>query len=251
MYVFRRIGFQALKWVYSITLIFRFVGHLSHSLQEILFRRLSVSWSSMIDILFHAGVKLVIPLLFICLLLGLSLAQTIYLILSGFHLHHQVLPVAQNIVTHDILPLLLGFLLCVQVALHLITTRIKELRRTPEEVIVDHILPIIIGMSITSLLLYIYTITIIFVSFYLSFRFTLHLTTYEFLIHIASIETIYDLIYSALKTLLLCTVVSLVAGYYYYEAAVHHITLRKAVSRIMTRGSIWLIAVSVYIKFMI
>ncbi|KTD20581.1 ABC transport system permease [Legionella lansingensis] len=251
MYVFRRLGLHTIKFIYSLVLIFRFFGHLCHSLKDVLFGELSIAWGNMVEIIYYSGARLVIPLVFICALLGISVSQTVYILLSPFHLHHKVLPTAQNVLTHEVLPLLLGFILCIQAALHLINTRVRRYRQNPEEVILEHVWPIITGMNITSLLLYTYTVVTILISFYITFRYMLSYTTYDFMLHITSATTIYDLIYSAFKTLILCAVVSLAAGYYYYEAAVRHLSLRKAVSRIMTRSLFWLVVVSVYITFMI
>lgn len=251
MYVFRRLGFHIVKFINSQVLVFRFFGHLFHSLKDVLFGELSITWGNMVEIMYYSGARLVLPVIFICALLGVSISQTTYYLLNPFHLHHKSLPVAQNVVTHEVLPLLIGFILCIQAALHLINTRLRRHKQSPEEVILDHVWPIITGMNITSLLLYTYAITVILLSFYFSFHYMLGVSAHEFLLHVTSSGTIFDLIYSAFKTLILCIVVSLAAGYYYYEAAIRQLSLRKAVSRIMTRGSFWLVLASVYITFMI
>lgn len=249
MYVFRRFGMHVVNFFNSIILIFRFFGHLFHSLKEILFGQLSISWFNMVEIIYFAGAKLVLPLFFICILISISEAQTVYFLLAPFNLRHKALPVAQNILTHEVLPLFIGFILCIQAALHLINTRVERHRQNLEHTILEHVWPIITGLNITSLLLFIYTITAIILSFYFTFHHLLSVTLDEFLIHITSSVTIFDLLYSAFKTFVLCAIVSLAAGYYYYEAAVRHISLRKAVSRILTRGSFWLIVTSMYITF--
>ncbi|KTC84510.1 ABC transporter permease [Legionella brunensis] len=249
MYAFRRFGLHVAKFINSLVLIVRFLGHLFHSLKDVLFGELSISWFNMVEILYYAGAKLVIPIIVISCLLGMSFAQTTFYLLNPFHLSQKALPIAQNVLTHEVLPLLLGFIMCIQAALHLINTRIKRLGQSPEAIILEHVWPIITGLNITVLLLYIYAVTIIFVSFYISFHYMLNVTNHEFLSHVASSVTIYDLIYSAFKTLILCTIVSLAAGYYYYEAAVRDISLRKAVSRILSRGSFWLVIASMYITF--
>nr|HAT8713694.1 ABC transporter permease [Legionella jordanis] len=251
MYVFRRLGLHIVKFLHSQVLVFRFFGHLFHSLKDVLFGELSITWNNMVEIMYYSGARLVIPLMLLCALIGLSVSQTTYYLLAPFHLHHKALPVAQNVITHEVLPLILGFILCVQAALHLINTRLRRHRQTPEEVILDHVWPIITGMNVTSLLLYTYAITIILLSFYLSFHHVLGFSIHEFLLHATSSTTIFDLMYCAFKTLILCLVVSFTAGYYYYEAAIRQLSLRKAVSRILTRGSFWLVIASVYITFMI
>ncbi|MBI2786756.1 MAG: ABC transporter permease, partial [Legionella longbeachae] len=127
--------------------------------------------------------------------------------------------------------------------------RSKTYWKNPDDFISTHVWPIIIGINITSLLLYIYLVTSIFVSFYISFHFLFGYTTNEFLIYILNSTTVFDLIYSFVKTLILCIVIGFSASYYYYEAAIRKINLRKAISRILTRSSFWLIIVSTYIKY--
>ncbi|CEK11471.1 ABC transporter permease [Legionella hackeliae] len=251
MYVFRRFGLHVVKFFNSLTLIFRFFGHLFHSLKDVLFGELSISWFNMVEILYYSGARLVLPLLFICFLITFSEAQTIYFLFNSFHLGHKALPVAQNVLTHEVLPIFIAFILCIQAALHLINTRMKRLGQSPEEVILEHVWPIVVGLNITSLLLFTYTIVVILISFFITFHYMLRMTSFEYLLHVTSATTVYDVMYSAFKTLTLCAIVSLSAGYYYYEAAVRHISLRKAVSRIMTRGSFWLILTSIYITFTI
>jgi len=41
----------------------------------------------------------------------------------------------QNILTHEILPIVIGFILCIQMALHLINTRLEEHNRNPADFI--------------------------------------------------------------------------------------------------------------------
>ncbi|WED43567.1 ABC transporter permease [Legionella cardiaca] len=250
MYAFRRFGLHVVKFLNSFVLVFRFFGHLFHSIKDVLFGELSISWFNMVEILYYSGAKLVVPLIFILALLSLSEAQTVYFLLSPFNLRHKSLPIAQNILTHEVLPVFIGFILSIQAGLHLINTRIKRLGQSPEEVILEHVWPIIFGLNITSLLLFTYAIVAIAISFYITFHYLLSMTKSEFILHITSSLTVYDVIYSAFKTLILCSIVSLAAGYYYYEAAVRHISLRKAVSRILTRGTFWLITASMYITFM-
>jgi hypothetical protein len=56
------------------------------------------------------------------------------------------------------------------------------------------------------------------------------------------------LLISILKTLCYCTIVGLTTGYYYYEVAIHDIAVRRAVSRIITRGLFWILVCSAYFK---
>lgn len=132
--------------------------------------------------------------------------------------------------------------------MHLINTGLEHYDKKPEEFILSHIWPIIIGINITSLLLYVYLVASIFLSFYLSFHFLFGYTTNEFWIYILNAATAFDLIYSFVKTLILCIIIGFSASYY-YEAAIRKVDLRKSVSRILTRSSFWLIITSMYITY--
>ncbi|HAT6978579.1 TPA: ABC transporter permease [Legionella pneumophila] len=247
MYFFRRFPMHIITFIHSLELAFRFLGHLVHSTIKVIFGKLSIVWPNTLEIIYYCGARLFILLSFIGILLGITVSQTVYVLLNPFHLHQRVLPIAQNILTHEILPVLIGFILCIQAALHLINTRLEHYQENPEAIILAQVLPIIIGMIITSLLLYVYLVSSIFFSFYLTFHFMLGFTNNEFLSYVVNSTTLFDLIYSVFKTFILCIIVGLASGYYYYEASIRHIYLRKAVSRILTRGSFWLIIASMYI----
>jgi ABC-type transporter Mla maintaining outer membrane lipid asymmetry permease subunit MlaE len=252
MLIFNRIGINTTRFMHSIILFFVLFGHLCHSIKDVICGRKSISWFGIVRILFYSGAILVIPLVIICGLIGMSLSLNAYSILYPFNLQNKALPISQDLLTKDLIPLIIGFVLCVQSSLNIITARIKitKLKRTPDEVILEYVLPIMIGINLTGLLLFTYTIVAIFISLYFTFHYLLDTSTHEFLIHVGHSVTITALIYSVIKTFLYCSIVSLTAGYYYYQVAVSQISLRRAVSRIFTRGSLWLTLISVYWKFM-
>lgn len=252
MYVVKQTGFYVIRFLKSIIFFFSFVGHLCHSSKNIITRHLTISWANVGKVLYYSGVTLVIPLIIISSLLAMSLAVNSYLILSKFHLQEKALSMAQTFLVHDILPLLIGFVLCVQVSLNIINARIKiaKLQSTPQEVILEYILPIIIGVNITGLLLYVYLIAATVLSFYFTFHHISNISTQIFLLDIARTTTLSVFICSVVKTALYCSIVSLTAGYYYYQVATRHVPIRRAVSRILTRGSLWLTISSVYIKIL-
>ncbi|MDP1602230.1 MAG: ABC transporter permease [Legionella sp.] len=252
MYIFNRTGLHITRFVNSISLFFVLLGHLSHSLKDITFGRESIAWFRVVRILFYSGVVLVIPLIIICSLIAISLSLNAFSILAPFSLQNKALPISQDILTQDILPLLIGVVLCVQSSLNIINARLKitKLCRTPHEVIHEYIMPIMIGINLTGLLLFTYTIVAVFISLFFTFHYLLDVSTHDFLIHVGHSVTIAALFYSVVKTLLYCSIVSFTAGYYYYHVAVNQISLRKAVSRIFTRGSLWLTLLSVYWKLM-
>ena len=63
MYVFRRTGFNVIKFIASVTLFFHFIGHLWHCMQDFLWGRSVISWERIIKTIYRSGAKLAIPLL--------------------------------------------------------------------------------------------------------------------------------------------------------------------------------------------
>ena len=252
MYVFNRIGLSLVHFLKSISFFFGFIGHLIHSSKNIITRHLTISWQNVLKVLFYSGASLVIPLMIISALMAMSLAINSYLIFNKFNLQDKALSITQTLLIQDLLPLLIGFVLCVQVSLNIINARMKitKLQRTPQEVILEYILPIIIGINITGLLLYIYLIAIIFISLFITFHHVLNINAHIFLLDVERTTTVFVFFYSVGKTLLYCSIISLTAGYYYYQVATRHVPLRRAVSRILTRGSLWLTVSSVSIKLL-
>ncbi|WP_298624632.1 ABC transporter permease [uncultured Legionella sp.] len=252
MYVFKKTGFYAFRFFKSIFFFLSFIGHLAHSCKNIVTRHLNISWQNVWKILYYSGVSLVVPLVIVSALMAMSLAVSSFLILNNFHLQDKALGIAQTLLLQDILPLLIGFVLCVQVSLNIINARIKitKLQRTPQEVILEYILPIIIGVNITGLLLYIYLLVAIFMSLFITFYNLLNMNADMYIMELERNATVVSVSYSLVKTLLYCSIVSLTAGYYYYMVATRHVPVRRAVSRILTRGSLWLTISSVYIKLL-
>ncbi|KTD52859.1 ABC transporter permease [Legionella quateirensis] len=252
MYAFNRTGVHFIRFFKSIFFFLSFIGHLSHSIKNIITRHLTISWQNVWKILYYSGVTLVTPLIIICALMTMSLSINSYTILRNFNIQDKALSIAQTLLIQDILPIIIGFVLCVQVSLNIINARIKitKLQRSPQEVILEYILPIIIGVNITGLLLYTYLIIIIFLSMYLTFHNVFNMSNYIFLLDLERTTTLFAFTYSVAKTLLYCSIVSFTAGYYYYMVATRHVPLRKAVSRILTRGSLWLTISSFSIKFL-
>jgi len=115
MYIFSHFGMHVATLIHSFILVFRFLGHLFYSFIDIISGRASVAWSDTIDFMYYAGVRPVIPLVFVCILIGISISQTVYFLLLPFHMHQKILPIVQNILTHEVLPIIIGFILCIQV----------------------------------------------------------------------------------------------------------------------------------------
>lgn len=253
MLIFYKTGRFFVSLLRSLTLFFAFIGHVGSTITHIFFGNLHISQKTLLNILFSSGPVLVLPLAFISSLIGTSIALSTYNILSRFNLQENALVTTQDLLTHNLLPLMLGFILCGQFSLDLINARLKiaNQQRSPEEVILDYILPIFIGITISALLLYIYLSTVFILSLYFIFHYFLNVTSGDFWSQIARSTTVLEIIASVLKTLFYCMIVSLTTGYYYYQIAINHVNLRKAVSRIITRGAFWLTIGSVCLRYFI
>lgn len=252
-YVFEKTGRRFVRGLKSLSFFFGFIGHLSHSSKNIVTRHLSITWKNVWKILYYSGVSIIIPLVLVSALLSMSLGMSAYFILGNFNLQDKALSIVQLLLIEDVLPLLIGLVLCVQVSLNIINARIKikKLQQTPQEVILEYILPIIIGLNFTGLLLYMYLINIIFISLYITFHSILmNMDAPVYLLAMERSSTLVTFTYSLIKTLFYCSIVSFTAGYYYYMVATRHVPLRRAVSRVLTRGSLWLTISSVGIKFL-
>ncbi len=251
MYFFYSSGIFISNLLHSLLLFFSFIGHLGTSTIKILSGNLRLSARTVFRILYHSGAVLLLPLTFISALVGVSLTLNTFKILSRFHLESKTLIIAQSLLTVDILPLLIGLVLCIQSALNLISARIKINRKqyTSDQVILEYILPIFIGIFFTGVLLYCYLLFTMLSSLFITFHYYLSNTSREFWLNVMHQGTIKELSFSFLKTLYYCLLVSVNAGYYYYQIAINHVNLRRGVSRILTRGAFWLVVSSVGIKF--
>lgn len=233
----------------DIALFFRFLGHLAGSIKDALPNRMHEVFRNCLSTVYYSGVKMVIPLMLICSLMGASLIFNIYQILSPLYMQNQVLMVAQNILFYDLLPFIIGLVLSIQLALNIVSAHIEKLQRTPHEVMLQIIMPMILGCNLSALLLYIYSLNAILISIYFCFHFLLKTDLHEYLFHLTNTMMSIGIFYSILKTLIYCTIVSLIVGYYYYTVASAYLTLRQAISRILTRSLLCLTISSIYFKF--
>ncbi|QBR84477.1 ABC transporter permease [Legionella israelensis] len=247
MYNFQQIGSSSIRFLGSIRIFFWFLGHLVVSIIHVLAGSFSVYWLTMGKTIFRSGVLLMFPIIIISALMGLTLSLSLFDILSRFQIQHNALPITQNIMLHNLLPLIIGVILSIQSGLNLINAQVKRLHRMPQEVILEYIIPMMAGIIITGLLLYVYALTAFLIGIYSTFHYILNINTQEYLWHITNTLALADLGYSIFKNLLYCSIVALVAGYYYYEIAIRNVSLRKAVSSIMTRSLLWIIILGTYL----
>jgi ABC-type transporter Mla maintaining outer membrane lipid asymmetry permease subunit MlaE len=249
MHVPQRLRFYGAPILASVIIFFGFLGHVFLSVIDILQGKLVITKHSLLNTVYGSGAKLVLPLSFITSLLGVSIIMNIYHLLSPFDLQHKALAVSQKILFYDLLPFLISLMLAMQSALNLVNAGIKKLKRTPHEVVLTYIIPIMIGTNFSAFFLYMYALNVVFISIFFCFRYLLHTQIHEYLFHLTNAITAKNIIYSIIKMSLYCALVSLIVGYYYYQVAAGYLLIRKAMSRIITRSFIWLAVSSVYFKF--
>lgn len=247
MYSFQEIGYSSVRFLGSIRLFLQFLGHLAIVSVQFLLGRTSIAWSYTINTLFLSGVKLSTPIIIISILTGFSLAMTFHSLFNRFHLFQSALPLTQSIAIRSIVPILIGIILSIQSSLNLINARIHKLHEMPQTVLRVHVIPAMAGILIAGILLYVYSLIAFLLGIYSTFYFFLRLDVSIYLINIASYITLWDLYLSFSKVVLYCWIVAIVVGYYYYEVAIRKVSLRKAVSTIMTRSLLFIIIASVYL----
>lgn len=245
-----RIRCYDVSFVQLVVVFFRFLGHLACCAKEVITRKKSISWLNLLNVIFRSGVRLVIPVVVISSLLGVSLVLNIYSSLSPYNLENKAFIIAQNIFFYDGLPFIINIVLSIQIALDLVSERRTKLQTTAQQTLVVDIIPLLIGINICSLSLYIYSTISVFFSTFLCFRYFLKADTHEYLLQLSTTITSYSILFSILKTFLFCTFVSVIAGFYYYQVAEGYLSIRKAVSRIMTRSFAALVVGTVYFKFL-
>ena len=250
MEVPQRIRYYGVPIVDSVVVFFRFLGHLACCIQEVITHKASISWLNLLNVIFRSGVRLVIPVIVISALMGILLVLNIYSSLSPFNLQNKAFLIAQSIFFYDVLPFIINIVLSIQIALNLVNERRGRLQKTAHQTILIDIIPLMIGVNICALSLYIYSITSVFISTFLCFRYFLKTDIHEYVLQLSTTITSYSILFSMFKTFLLCTLISVIACYYHYEVAEGYLSVRKAVSRIMTRSFIVLVVSSVYFKFL-
>lgn len=247
MYNFRQIGYTSVRFIGSVRIFFQFSGHLFSSLMHVITGSQAVYWFAMAKTIFRSGVVLTVPIMVISGLMGLTLSFSLFTVLSKFHVQHDALPVTQDIIIRNLLPLLIGFILSIQSGLNLINARVKRLHRKPQDVMLEHIIPVMAGIILTGLLLYVYVFTAFLIGIYITYHYILHVSAQEYAWQVTGILSLVELGYSLFKNLLYCSIVALATGYYYYEIAIRNVSLRKAVSSIMTRSLLWIIILGTYL----
>ncbi|WP_133130748.1 ABC transporter permease [Legionella yabuuchiae] len=248
MYSFKELGHSTVWFIGSIRIFFRFLGHFFSSFFRCLAGPKSIGWSNFIKTVYLSGAHLLLPIIVISALLGLSLSLSIFSILNEIGRGDNALPIMQNIAISNLTPLLIGILLSIQSSLNLINADIHHLHHTPDEVMCEFIIPITISLFVNGISLYIYSLFTFLVSIYSTFQFIINIDTRDLLLHLASIVSPYDIVYSVFKLLMFCCIISLVIGYYYYEISIREISLRTAVSRIMTRSLFFILFFGVYLN---
>lgn len=232
----------------SVVFFFQFLGHVSYSFKDLVLKQKPFPWKNFLGVIHRSGIHLVIPFVLSSGFLGAILVLNIYRTLSPFNLQQQALPVAQNILVSDVLPLLISVVLVIQLSLSLASARIQSPDQISDDVVCDHIIPIILGVNFSALFLYAYVLNAVYISIYFCFRYLLKTDIHEYVLQLSNAITVSSLLGSLFKTWLYCNSVSLIVGYYYYTLAQGTIVLQKAMSRIITRSLVSLVLCSLYLN---
>jgi len=246
MLKFREIGHSSMLIAGSLRLFFTFLGHFFLTLFNPRNQHLTIHWAILTKTIYLSGARLMLPVSIISGILGFSLALTLFPIFNGFHLGRHALPIAQMAVVSYLAPLSVGIILSIQSALNLINASVHELQLSLDETMYEYIFPVMLGIILTGVLLYVYALFAALVGVYLTFQYVHNVDVYDHLVHLANTISWYTLDYSLLKVFIYCIIIALVVGYYYYKIALRLISLRKAVSRVMTRSLLCIIVFSAY-----
>lgn len=241
MFYSARLGHGISHFFKVIAHVFAYFGHIFYSVFQIIKGELPFSWYRCARTIYSSGATLVLPLSFVCAIMGVSLSFNLHELLSGIGFESSALIASQRFIAKDLLPAFIALILCTQSAVELVGAKIKKIQHAPHDVLVDYILPIIIGLSFSSLLLYAYTLFVTMIAIYFTFADLLHTNIHEFYAILIRAISLRDLFTSVAKVLLFSTIVSLIVGYYYYQLASWDVSLRNAVGRIITRGLLWVL----------
>lgn len=244
----QRYGKRGVDFFWSIRFFFQFLGHLTYTLIYN-FRR--IAWKHTLAITMGAGSSLVLPLMIVSVLIAIFMALSIHNMLSMYNIQNKALNLIQDAVIRDIAPMPIGFVLCVHCSFNLIDKEHPSLHKSPQIVLRETIIPLIVGINFNAVLLYTYVIFAFFVGTYFTFHTLVHANMDEYLLRLNESIKPSDVLLSVAKTMLLATIASFIAGYYYYDVAIRVLPVRLAVSRIITRGLLWLVVFSVLLKIYI
>lgn len=225
--------------VKSIRLFFIFLGALFYfSVTE--FK--NIAWKQGIARSLYAGFEMFIPLMLASIAIGIGLSYGLHQLLSPYKLSVSAVFLAQTVLLRDVAPLPIGFILCIKNALVLIDSpfspQLNESGR--DSVFLDTVIPQIIGMNLTGLLLYIYGFAACVISVLLSFMLILKSDMSGYLLRLSALIEPFELMLSLGKALMFMLVATLISGFYYFELVRRNISIRRAVSKILTRGIFWL-----------
>ncbi|MFC3908967.1 ABC transporter permease [Legionella dresdenensis] len=243
--IFLKLGNKSKELWDSFVLFFQYTGEITYNF---LLNYRSIGWHDTLVATLRSGTWIVIPLVIATSLMGISLAVTINHLLAPYNLQDEALFAAQRLVLLDFTPIPIGIVLCVQCGLNLIDVNHPSLHHPPQKVVLETIIPLMVSISFTALLLYTYISISFFVSMFFAYNHLLKVHIDEYLLRLSGTIKPADFLFSLFKTICYATIASFTAGYYYYDVAQRIIPIRKAVSRIITRGLFWLIVVSVALK---
>ena len=248
MQPFHRLGRYIITHWMAIHLFFCFIGHLVCTLFNVPRRKAFIAWRGITETLYNSGARLVIPIVFISALVAVTIEINVNNFLGRYNLQLKAMHLLQNMLTMDVIPFFIASILCVQSSFSLMNLDKDKLYQQPQETLEQYIIPTMIGLSLCGVLLYVYILTTFWLMIYFSILLYLQIPTTEFFLALVKVLTPMALVYALAKTLVYAMIASLILGYYYYQVAVHQISLRLALSRIIARGLFFLALASLLIK---
>jgi len=238
---FRNIGSYTLTKLDSIHSFLSFVGYFIIVVFKLLRRHKALSFTAMLKILYLSGFRLCLPIMIISAMIGFSIAVTLYHLLGQFYLENKAFPITLELIIGGIAPIFMGVILAVQSSLNLINIQAQKLRHESEELFHDFILPVTLGIFVTGFLFYTYALFSFLSSSYITFQYALNANTLENWEQFGNTISFGVALNSYYRMMVYCVIVGLVVGYYYYRIHLNKISVRKGVSRIMTRSVLFII----------
>ena len=144
LFIFKHAGKQTTLISRSIIFFFQYLGELTDC---IINRWSNVVWHHTVKSNLYVGATIVIPLIIITMLAGMSLAYSIHVVLTPYHIQDKAMIIAQTTLLRDFAPFTIGFVLCVHCGLNLIDKNHPSLNHPPRFVILETIIPLMVGIN--------------------------------------------------------------------------------------------------------
>ncbi len=149
MRLYHSLGYKTTRLLRAFIFFFVFFGHFFYCL---IGKFTHIHWKSSFLGVLRAGSKLVIPMMLVCMLIGTTMAISIHYFLTKYNLQNQAMYLVQNMIIRDLVPIIIGFVLCVHCSFNLIDEYHPSLNRSPDQVMLETIIPLVVGVGFTALI---------------------------------------------------------------------------------------------------